>query len=155
MLELGCWDAKSSPGAHLSVSLRMTIFFSRHSVSQSKCLSQLVLLKWSTCLDFFDLSAKWEVSFQGASVFWLLKLCEVCYLGMLRSTVCVFRCSVSWLQGTANGCSLKTFHGNPKVVTSCESYSSLFVAFPSAVLTELFHTWKEEMWKCVVPFFSF
>lgn len=144
MLELSCWDAKSSPGAHLSVSLRMTIFFSLHSVSQSKCLSQLVLLKWSTCLDFLISQPNERCLFQGASVFWLLKQCEVCYLGMLRSTVCVFRCSVSWLQGTANGCSLKTFNGNPKVVTCCESYSSLFVAFPSAVLTELFQNWKEE-----------
>lgn len=69
MLELGCPDAKSSPGMHLSVSFRINIFFSRHSVSQSKCLSQLVLLKWSTCLDFFDLSAKWEVSFPRSKCF--------------------------------------------------------------------------------------
>lgn len=83
--------------------------------------------------------------FQGASVFWLLKVCEVCYLGMLRSTVCVFRCTVCWLLGTANGYSLKTFNGIPKVVACCESYSALFVAFPSAVLTELFRTWKRNI----------
>lgn len=137
---------------HLSVSFRMTIFFSRHSVSQSKCLSQLVLLKWSTCLDFFDLSAKWEVYLPRSKCFPATKTVwsQVCWRArFVYSAVLSLDCRAQQM-----GAHLKPLMETLRLELAVKATVLYLRLFQVQFLLN-FSTLGRGTWKCVPCFFLF